>query len=232
MHCKVPSPAPTQPQTVQPPAVTAAPSIRLSPSEQSGKVRELRPSQDVSISTTLRAVVLGGVATGSANVDSNARILAPRSMPAATPTVVPQGSPSIMQSVTSARPMTPEFKPDLSGLQNLFMTTEALSLRAVASLAAALPGVVACVVSGSCGNAEGGNFSAISVADAHAKVANFPESPGPSFHIVQHEDCDFAAFIDGAVRLGAVISKSGFVPGVKERLAEVAAMLAGGNPRQ
>ena len=228
-----------QPVKLPPPAAPEAmPSVSVVATDRSERARELRPPRDVSISTTLRAMVLGGAATaGSANAQAQGgQILAPRAapaVPAAHPSVVL--SPSVVPSANDAgMPLTPRITPDFAGLQNLFLTGANLDLGGVAALAAALPGVHACVISGRAGSALAGDFShGVSAGEIREASDDLARIGGAATDMVQRGECDIALFLHGEICVAALVKAGGFVPGVRERLARVAELLAGAtNARQ
>lgn len=196
---------------------------------------ELRSSKDVGISTTLRAVVLGGI-TPSAQQGipgPAAQILAPRVAPSAPPPASPVIlGPSVLPSASDAGATRKQrTAPDFAGLQTLFMTGAALDLQGVAALAAALPGVRACVISGSAGSASAGNFShGVSAEELRLASAGLARIGGAATEMSHREESDIALFLHDEVCVAAVLTKGGFVPGVRERLARVAELLAGTHP--
>ncbi len=209
--------------------------ISVTASEPAGRPVELRPSKDASTSTTLRAVVLGGVApSASANAtDPAGRILAPRLVPV-TPAPPPPMilGPSVLPS---AKDGGAAFKlrnaPIWAGLQNLFMSATALDLPGVAGLAAALPGVRACVISGSAGSAMAGDFShGVNADQVRAGTADLARIGGAATDTLHRGESDIVLFLHDEVCVAIVIAPGGFVPGVRERLARVAEVLAGVNP--
>lgn len=222
-----------QPVKLPPPAAPEAmPSVSVVATDRSERARELRPPRDVSISTTLRAMVLGGAATaGSANAQAQGgQILAPRAapaVPAAHPSVVL--APSVVPSANDAGvPLTPRITPDFAGLQNLFMTGASLDLGGVAALAAALPGVRACVISGRAGSAVAGDFShGVSAGEMREAAADLARIGGAATDMVQRGECDIALFLHGEICVAALVKAGGFVPGVRERLTRMAGLLAG-----
>jgi hypothetical protein len=217
-----------------PAAQEARPVISVAATEPQGRPVELRPSKDASISTTLRAVVLGGNAPGTpANApDAAARILAPRIAPGApaTPTVIL--GPSVVPSANpgGASPAM-RIAPDFAGLQNLFMTAAALDLAGVAALAAALPGVRACVITGTAGSATAGDFShGLSEGEVRAASADPARIGGAATDTLHRGESDIVIFLHDEVCVAAVVAAGGFVPGVRERLARTAELLAGAKP--
>ena len=209
--------------------------IFVTATEPAGRPVELRPSKDASTSTTLRAVVLGGVAPAvTANAtDSMGRILAPRLVPVtpAPPPPVILG-PSVVPSAKSGgAAFPPRTAPNWAGLQNLFMTAAALDLPGVAGLAAALPGVRACVISGSAGSATAGDFShGVSADQVRAATADPARIGGAATDTLHRGESDIVLFLHDEVCIATVIAPGGFVPGVRERLSRVAELLAGANP--
>ena len=219
--CPVKLPAPAAPD--------AMPSVSVSATESPERTRELRPPQDVPISTTLRAVVLGSVATpGPANATTGTgQFLAPRIVPTApavqSPVIL---GPSVVPSAGSAT--VPRVTPDFPGLQNLFMTGAALDVAALAALAAALPGVHAVVISGACGSATAGDFSHGASEEEMRAAASGPAfTGGATTDTVQRGESDIVIFRHGEICVAALIPAGGFVPGVRERLTRMAGLLAG-----
>lgn len=210
----------------------ARPTISIIATDAPDRRVELRPSKDVAISTTLRAVVLGGIAPATAAnaTGQPGQILAPRIAPAApaetTPVIL---SPSVVSSAESREaPHTLHTAPDFAGLQSLFMTDAALGLPGIATLAAHLPGVRACVISGSAGSAAAGNFSqGVSAEDVHEASTDLARIGGTAMEMLHRGESDIALFLHDEVCVAAVIATGGFVPGVRERLARVAELLAG-----
>lgn len=226
---QIPAPAVVLPP---PGAPEVLPPVSVIATEPSERMLELRPSKDVSISTTLRAVVLGGITTGaSASAQSSAgNILAPRLAPAASAAAPPKVfRPSVVHSPIEEIPQpAPPKAPDFAGLQNLFMTDAALDLAGVAALAATLPGVHACVISGTAGSATAGNFShAVRAEEMRSASENLPRLGGAMSTTVHRGQSDITVFLHGDVCIAALVRAGGFVPGVRERLARVAALLAG-----
>ena len=225
---EIPSPAVTLPPPAQhetPPPITVA------ATEQ----RELRPEKEVAISTTLRAVVLGGVApSGSSDAPNSAgQILAPRVTVKATATPVPLGlGPSGSPSANAGGILlAPRTTPDFAALQKLFMTDAALDLAGVASLAATLPGVRACVISGTAGDAMVGDFShGVSAEEVRLASANLVQRAGPSMETLNRTGSDVAIFLHGETCVAVILTAGDFVPGVRERLARTAELLAGAQP--
>lgn len=224
---------PASPVTLPPPAAPEAmPSVSVSATESPKRTRELRPPQDVAISTTLRAVVLGGAATpGPANAPAaTGQFLAPRIVPTAPavqspvilgPSVVPSGGSATVAPV-------PRATPDFAGLQHLFMTGAALDVAALAALAAALPGVHAVVISGACGSAAAGTFShGVSEEEMRAAASGPAFTGGATTDTVQRGESDIVTFRHGEICVAALIPAGGFVPGVRERLTRMAGLLAG-----
>ena len=233
----------TAPEAEMPPAAVkpppgipeVRPTISVSATEPYDRPVELRPSKDGSISTTLHAVVLGGIApAASANAPAPAgRILAPRvapAMPGATPPVIL--GPSVVPSAKDGGvPLTRRTTPDFAGLQNLFMTGAALDLAGVAALAAALPGVRACVISGTAGRATAGDFShGVNADQVRTAAADLARIGGAATETLHRDESDIALFLHDEVCLAAVVAPGDFVPGVRERLARVAELLAGATP--
>ena len=209
--------------------------ISVTASEPAGRPVELRPSKDASTSTTLRAVVLGGVAPSisASATDQAGQILAPRLVPVtpAPPPPVILG-PSVLPSAKDGgAAFTLRTAPDWMGLQNLFMTATALDLAGVAGLAAALPGVRACVISGSAGSATAGDFShGVNADQVRAATADLARIGGAATDTLHRGESDIVLFFHDEVCVAIVIAPGGFVPGVRERLARVAELLAGANP--
>jgi len=235
-----PEPAPEPPMpapavNLPPPgAQEARPVISVAATEPQGRPLELRPSRDASISTTLRAVVLGGNAPGTpANApDAAGRILAPRIAPTAPATPPVILGPSVVPSANSGG-ASPAMRtaPDFAGLQNLFMTAAALDLTGVAALAAALPGVRACVITGTAGSATAGEFShGVSEGEVRAASADPARIGGAATDTLHRGESDIVIFLHDEVCVAAVVTAGGFVPGVRERLARVAELLAGAKP--
>ena len=215
-----------------PGAPEAMPSVSVIATDRSERMQELRASKDVPISTTLRAVVLGGAATGgAANAQAPAgQILAPRVVPAAhaqQPPVVL--GPSVVHSADKAAvPPALRARPDFEGLQNLFMTDAALDVAGVAALAAKLPGVNACVISGVCGHAEAGDFSqSVSMGEVRAASDDLARIGDAATETLHRGESDIAIFLHDEACIAAIVKAGGFVPGVRERLARVAELLAG-----
>jgi len=236
-----PAPSPTSETpavavTLPPPAhPEVLPPVSIAASAQQEQQRELRPEMDPAIATTLRAVVLGGAASaGAADAQSaGGQILAPRVSVKATATPVPLVlGPSVVPSPgDGAFLLAPRTAPDFAALQKLFMTNAALDLAGVASLAAALPGVRACVISGAAGNAAAGDFShGVSAEDARAASANLARRAGALAEILHRGESDIAIFLHGETCVAAIIAAGGFVPGVRERLERAAELLAGAPP--
>ncbi|MCX6982650.1 MAG: hypothetical protein NTV08_18155 [Verrucomicrobia bacterium] len=228
----IPSPAVTLPPPAQhetPPPITVA------ATEQRELQRELRPEKEVAISTTLRAAVLGGVApSGSSDAPNSAgQILAPRVTVKATATPVPLVlGPSVIPSANAGGILlAPRTTPDFAALQKLFMTDAALDLAGIASLAATLPGVRACVISGAAGNAMVGDFShGVSAEEVRLASANLVQRAGPSMETLHRDGSDVAIFLHGDTCVAVILTSGGFVPGVHERLARAAELLAGAQP--
>lgn len=215
---------PAVPEALRPVSVTAV--------EQPEQARELRPPKDVTISTTLRAVVLGGAtpAEPAGAAAPAGQFLAPRIVLTATAAPVPVVlGPSVLPSVTEGGiSLAPRTTPDFAGLQNLFMTGETLDLAGVAAHAAALPGVRACVISGSAGSATGGEFShGVSAEELRAASADLARIGGATMDTLHRGESDIALFLHGEACVAAVVAAGEFVPGVRERLARVAEFLAG-----
>ena len=226
---EIPAPA----VKLQPPAAPeAVPQISVVAAEQSANPQELRPPKDVAISTTLRAVVLGGIASAeSANGPaSSGHILAPRIAPTATAAPVPVIlRPSVLPSANDGGvSLAPRTTPDFPALQNLFMTAATLDLGGAAALAAALPGVRACVISGTCGSAVAGDFShGVSAEEVRAASADLARIGGATMDVLHRGESDIALFLHGEACVAALVATGGFVPGVHERLARMAELLAG-----
>ncbi len=225
--------APASEIKLPPPAAPeAVPSVSVNATQRGEQMLELRPSKDVSISTTLRATVLGGISSGSSVIDpaSAGNVLAPRVTPP-TLTVEPQKvfSPSVVLSPIAPvpQPMPPK-APDFAGLQNLFMTDATLDLAGVAQLTASLPGVHACVISGTAGEAEAGDFArGVSVQEMREASENLPRLGSSLTDTVHRGDTDIAVFVHGEICIAALVKAGGFVPGVRERLIRIVALLAG-----
>jgi hypothetical protein len=203
--------------------------LHVAPADPVPRTVELRPSRDVSISSTLRAVVLGGVASGSSlDVPSlGGHILAPR--PPASPPVAtasPGAAPSILPASESAGPAA-----DFAGLQSLFMTSVPIELADVAALTAALPGVHACLIRGVAGSAEAGEMPpGLNVEEVRAASEEFARKIGGVESTTIHRgELAIAIFTRGGICLSAVTDAAGFVPGVRERLLKVTELLAGGD---
>ena len=229
---EIPSPAVTLPPPAQ---HEVPPPVSVAATEQPEQQRELRPEKDVAISTTLRAVVLGGVApSGSSDApNSSGQILAPRVTVKATATPVPLVlGPSVIPSANAGGVLlAPRTTPDFAALQKLFMTDAALDLAGVASLAATLPGVRACVISGAAGNATVGDFShGVSAEEVRLASANLAQRAGPSMETLNCGGSDVAIFLHGETCVAVILTSAGFVPGVRERLARTAELLAGAQP--
>ena len=217
-------PPPAVPEALRPVFLTAV--------EQPEQARELRPPKDGAISTTLRAVVLGGAtpAESAGSAAPGGQFLAPRIVLAATAAPVPVVlGPSVVPSANCGGiTLAPRTTPDFAGLQNLFMTSETLDLAGVAAQAAALPGVRACVISGSAGSATGGEFShGVSAEELRAASADLARIGGATVDTLPRGESDIAIFLHGEVGVAAVIAAGGFVPGVRERLTRTAELLAG-----
>ncbi len=216
-----------------PPIVPEAkPTISITATDAPDRRVELRPSKDIAISTTLRAVVLGGIspATSANAAGSSGQILAPRVASAApvetTPIIL---SPSVLPS-TEARGPSPARRtaPNFAGLQSLFMSGTSLDLAGVAALATQLPGVRACVISGSAGSATAGDFShGVSAEEVRAASADLPRIGGAAMEMLHRGESDLALFLHDDVCVAAILTGGGFVPGVHERLARVTELLAG-----
>jgi predicted regulator of Ras-like GTPase activity (Roadblock/LC7/MglB family) len=227
-----PEPAMPAPGVRLPPpgAPEIRPTISVTASEPQGKPLELRPSKDASTSTTLRAVVLGGNAPATpANApDTAGQILAPRTAPATPPVIL---GPSVVPSADGSISPALRAAPDLEGLQNLFMTGAALDLAGVAALAAALPGVRSCVITGTAGTATAGDFSCgVSEGEVRAVSADLARIGGAATDTLHRGESDIVIFLHDEVSVAAVVAAGGFVPGVRERLARVAELLAGAKP--
>ena len=226
------------PPTVTPPPPVqheVPPPVSVAATEQREQQRELRPEKDVAISTTLRAVVLGGVASsGAADApNSAAHILAPRVTVKAAATPVPMVlGPSVIPSANAGGILlAPRTTPDFAALQKLFMTEAALDLAGVASLAAVLPGVRACVISGAAGNAMVGDYShGVSVEEVRLASANLVQRAGPSMETFSRNGSDVAIFLHGETCIAVILASGDFVPGVRERLTRTAELLAGAQP--
>jgi hypothetical protein len=234
---EIPLPAiPSPPVTLPPPAQHETPlSTTVAATEQRELQRELRPDKAGAISTTLRAVVLGGVApSGSSDAPNSAgQILAPRVTVKATATPVPLVlGPSVIPSANAGGILlAPRTTPDFAALQKLFMTDAALDLAGVASLAATLPGVRACVISGTAGDAMVGDFShGVSAEEVRLASANLVQRAGPSMETLNRDGSDVAIFLHGETCVAVILTVKNFVPGVRERLARTAELLAGAQP--
>jgi hypothetical protein len=143
----------------------------------------------------------------------------------------PGTGPSVVPSANEGTAPPPSHAPDFAGLQNLFMTGVALDLAGVAALAAGLPGVRACVISGSAGAAAAGNFShGASPDEVRALSVEMARRGGVATDTLQRGESDIALFLHDGVCVAAVISAGSSVPGVRERLARVAELLAGTAP--
>ena len=232
-----PSPAadtipPSEVKLPPPGAPEVMPSVSVNATQRSEQMLELRPSKDVAISTTLRAMVLGGITSGGSASDhtSAGNVLAPRVTPP-TPAAEPPKvfSPSVVHSAIAPVPQpAPPKAPNFGGLQNLFMTHEALDLAGVAMLTAKLPGVHACVISGAAGNADAGNFSlGVRAQEMREASENLPRLGGSLSDTVHCGESDIAIFLHGEICVAALVKAGGFVPGVRERLTRIAALLAG-----
>lgn len=189
-------PAPPVAHEVHPPLHAAA-------EEPGQKILELRPQSGVAISTTLRAVILGGsaVASQGGGIASANPILAPHA-------AAPSGStPSIILAPTAAVRAADSSPPanqnakartdagadapvpraaapaavglgegvNVAALQSLFMTDATLDLATVAARVATLPGIHACVVSFAGGSAQAGQFHDSLDADAVRAIAQNPD---------------------------------------------------------
>lgn len=229
---EVPAPA-VKPQV---PAIPEhQPTISITATEPASGPVELRPQNEVSTSTTLRAVVLGGVGPAAASTSSAPGfILAPRVAPVVTgaqPVILaPAGTgPSVVPSPNEGgTPPVPQRAPDFAGLQNLFMTGAALDLAGVAALVAGLPGVRACVISGAAGNAAVGDFShGASPAEVLAASSEMARKGGVAADTLHRGESDIALFLHEGVCVAALVVAGSSVPGVRERIARVAELLAG-----
>ena len=218
-----------------PDAAEVRPTVSVTATEPRERAVELRPAKDVPIATTLRAVVLGGIAPGASvnapgHAAHGAHILAPRvvqTVPGALPPVIL--GPSVVHSTNDGGvSLAPRTAPDFTGLQSLFMTGAALDLAGVAALAAALPGVRACVISGTAGSATAGDFShGVSAEEVRAASDDLARIGGAATDTLHRGESDIALFLHDDACLAAVVAPGGFVPGVRERLACVAELLAG-----
>jgi len=200
--------------------------------EQVQQPRDLRPKNDVAISTPLRAVVLGGAAASEATKapSSAEQILAPRVTLTATATPVPTIlGPSVVSSANDGNiRLAPRTAPDFAALQKLFMTNAALDLAGVAALAAALPGARACVISGAAGNVTAGDFShGVTAEEVRGASANLVRRAGASMETLHRGESDIAIFLHGETCIAAIVTAGGFVPGVRERLSRAAELLSG-----
>jgi hypothetical protein len=225
-------PAPSV-KPLPPVAVEHQPTISVSATEPVSGPVELRPHSDVSTSTTLRAVVLGGVGPSVTTAASTAPgfILAPRVTPVAggAPPVIL--APSVVPSANEGTAPPAHRRPDFAGLQNLFMTGVALDLAGVAALVAALPGVRACAISGAAGDAAAGNFShGASPDEVRVASAEMTRKGGVATDTLHRGESDIALFFHDGVCVAAVLAAGSSVPGVRERLARVAELLAGTAP--
>lgn len=111
------------------------------------------------------------------------------------------------------------------------MTDAALDLAGVASLAATLPGVRACVISGTAGDAMVGDFShGVSAEEIRLAAANLVQRAGPSMETLNRTGSDVAIFLHGETCVAVILTAGDFVPGVRERLARTAELLAGAQP--
>ena len=234
------------------------------------KSLELRPHTDVSISTTLRAVVLGGhaVTQQGGGADAANPVLAPHAPPdSSAPSIVlapagPKaaaivGAPKIHAAshpggdapVTLEPPATLPREPaassaamgenvNFSALQSLFMTDATLDLAGVAAKVATLPGIHACVVSVADGFAQAGHFPSGLDADALRAIVQDPggsagesvsrTSVGAVANTTLHRgDRAISVFVRDRVSLTVVLDASGFVAGVRERIARATDYLAG-----
>jgi len=217
-----------EPRTAEPAAPFAAatqPTILAAPGVPVLRTMELRPANDVSISSTLRAVVLGGKAAGSS--PEAGQILAPRSAPPAESSVFlapADAGPSILPSPAGGSPAA-----DFAGLQSLFMSSAPLDLAGVAALTAALPGVHACLICGAAGSAEAGEMPpGLNVEEVRGASEEFARKIGGVESTTIHRgDLAIAIFTRGGVCLSAVTDSAGFVPGVRDRLLSVTELLAG-----
>ena len=231
----MPAPAPEIPEPAlkpQPGSQEPRAQISVTASEPAGRPVELRPSKDTSTSTTLRAVVLGGVAPSvPANAtDQAGQILAPRLAPVtpAPPPPVILGPSVLPPAKDGGAAFSLRTAPDWAGLQTLFMTAAALDLTGVAGIAAALPGVRACVISGSAGSATAGDFShGVNADQVRAATADFARIGGAATDTLHRGESDIVLFLHDDVCVATVVAAGGFVPGVRERLARVAGLLAG-----
>lgn len=233
----MPAPEPEIPipsvKPLPPAAAEHQPTISVSATESVSGPVELRPQNDISTSTTLRAVVLGGVGPAGAAPASSASgfILAPRVVPVATAAQPVILAPSVVPSASEGAASPAHRMPDFAGLQNLFMTGAALDLAGVAALAAGLPGVRACAISGAVGDAAAGNFShGASPDDVRAASAEIARKGGTATDTLQRGESDIALFLHDGVCVAAVLAAGSAVPGVRERLARVAELLAGTAP--
>lgn len=211
------------------------PTISITATEPSDRPVELRPPRDVSISSTLRAVVLGGITPAPSTDATTAagQILAPRVQASAA--VVPPPlilGPSVVASKNEGGiSLGSRTAPDFAGLQNLFMTAATLDLSGVTALAASLPGVSACVISGTAGSATAGDFShGVSAEELRMASANLARIGGAVTDTLHRGASDIALFLHDEVCVAVLVAAGAFVPGVRERLARVAELLAGTKP--
>jgi predicted regulator of Ras-like GTPase activity (Roadblock/LC7/MglB family) len=146
-----------------------------------------------------------------------------------TPPAKPQPAP----------PSEPQGKcdPRFEPLQPIFMTDEPLDLAGVARCVAALPGVTACQISHGTERANGGNFppgfhsenlqslapELAASADEAASRIQIGEVQNVTLHSAAQS---VSIFTRGEVILGVLLGRRGFVPGVRERIAQAVDALA------
>ena len=159
---------------------------------------------------------------------------------AAAPQPAPALPLPVAQSVAPvviSQPTLPKCLPRFESLQAIFMTDEPLDLAAVARYVAALPGVKACQLSSAGERVTGGIFPAgfdeDNLQSLAPELAASADDAASRIHIgdVQNVTLHSAAqsvsiFSRDQVVLGVVLGRRGFVPGVRERLAQAVDALA------
>lgn len=132
-------------------------------------------------------------------------------------------------------------KGEFDALQPVFLTDEALDLAAVARHVAALPGITACQLALGERVARAGAFPEGIQADLLQSIApelaasagevasrmNFGAVENVTIHAAGHA---VSIFSRGAAVLGVVLGRRGFIPGVRERLAQAVDALAAPQP--
>ena len=213
----------------------ATPTAPATASEEPPQPRDLRPEKESAISTTLHAVVIGESASSDSQEepDSMEPILGPVLSLTATAAPVPTVlAPSVITTANAGGILlAPRTAPDFAALQKLFTTNAALDLAGVAALAAALPGVRACVISGAAGDASAGDFShGVSADEVRAASAILIRRASAPVEILHRGESDIALFPHGGTCVAVILAAGGFVPGVRERLARAAGLLPGAQP--